>query len=192
MIDTGKYRVYWKMRQTASNRQTAKESPSLSDARNQQTRGESMKNNEVLRYPLADIGPESPVMTVRLHRTPSGYWRFDVRYNHQIDIADRLFNSLAEHAGLEEKVMSLFNRIPRKGRCYPCLYGCSALFCSGQHFPNRESVVNLIENAYLPCWRYAVDKIMENHTSGDSWLHAVRKTERQYWSVVNRTAPTEK
>ena len=63
---------------------------------------------------------------------------------------------------------------------------------SGQHFPNRESVVNLIENAYLPCWRYAVDKIMENYTSGDSWLHAVRKTERQYWSVVNRTAPTEK
>ena len=63
-----------------------------------------MKRNEVLRYPLADIGPESPVMTVRLHRTPSGYWRFDVRYNHQIDIADRLFNSLAEHAGLEEKV----------------------------------------------------------------------------------------
>ena len=151
-----------------------------------------MKNNEVLRYPLADIGPESPVMTVRLHRIPSGYWRFDVRYNHQIDIADRLFNSLAEHAGLEEKVMSLFNRIPRKGRCYPCLYGCSALFCSGQHFPNRESVVNLIENAYLPCWRYAVDKIMENYTSGDSWLHAVRKTERQYWSEVNRTAPTEK
>ena len=137
-----------------------------------------MKNNEVLRYPLADIGPESPVMTVRLHRTPSGYWRFDVRYNHQIDIADRLFNSLAEHAGLEEKDM--------------CLYGCSALFCRGQHFPNRESVVNLIENAYLPCWRYAVDKIMENYTSGDSWLHAVRKTERQYWSVVNRTAPTEK
>ena len=43
-----------------------------------------MKRNEVLRYPLADIGPESPVMTVRLHRTPSGYWRFDVRYNHQI------------------------------------------------------------------------------------------------------------
>ncbi len=41
MIDTGKYRVYWKMRQTASNRQTAKESPSLSDARNQQTRGET-------------------------------------------------------------------------------------------------------------------------------------------------------
>ena len=98
-----------------------------------------MKNNEVLRYPLADIGPESPVMTVRLHRIPSGYWRFYVRYNHQIDIADRLFNSLVEHAGLEEKVMSLFNRIPRKGRCYPCLYGCSALFCSGQHFPNRES-----------------------------------------------------
>ena len=51
---------------------------------------------------------------------------------------------------------------------------------------------NLIENAYLPSWRYAVDNIMENYTSGDSWLHAVRKTERQYWSVVNRTAPTEK
>ena len=60
-----------------------------------------MKRNEVLRYPLADIGPESPVMTVRLHRTPSGYWRFDVRYNHQIDIADRLFNSLAE---LEDRI----------------------------------------------------------------------------------------
>ena len=50
------------------------------------------------------ITRNDPVMTVRLHRTPSGYWRFDVRYNHQIDIADRLFNSLAEHAGLEEKV----------------------------------------------------------------------------------------
>ena len=36
------------------------------------------------------------------------------------------------------------------------------------------------------------DTGMENYTSGDSWLHAVRKTERQYWSVVNRTAPTEK
>ena len=43
-----------------------------------------MKRNEVLRYPLADTGSESPAMTVRLHRTPSGYWRFDVRYNHQI------------------------------------------------------------------------------------------------------------
>lgn len=79
-----------------------------------------MKRNEVLRYPLADIGPESPVMTVRLHRTPSGYWRFDVRYNHQIDIADRLFNSLAEHAGREEKVMSLFNRIPGSESAVRC------------------------------------------------------------------------
>ena len=151
-----------------------------------------MKNNEVLRYPLADIGPESPVMTVNLHRTPSGYWRFGVRYNHQIDLADRLFDSLAEHAGLEEKVMSVFNGIPRKGRCYPCLWSCAALFCSGQHFPDRESVVNLIENAYLPCWRYAIDTIMENYTPGESWLHAVRKTEKQHWSVVNRTAPAEK
>ena len=93
-----------------------------------------MKNNEVLRYPLADIGPESPVMTVRLHRTPSGYWRFDVRYNHQIDIADRLFNSLAEHAGLEEKVMSLFNRIPRKGRCTHVCMAVPLSFASDSTF----------------------------------------------------------
>ena len=58
-----------------------------------------MKNDKVLRYPLADIGPESLVMTVYLHRTPSGYWRFGVRYNHQIDVADRLFDSLADSAG---------------------------------------------------------------------------------------------
>ena len=59
-----------------------------------------MKNDKVLRYPLADIGPESPVITVNLHRTPSGYWQFYVECNHQIDIADRLFDSLAEQAGL--------------------------------------------------------------------------------------------
>ena len=147
-----------------------------------------MKRNEVLRYPLADIGPESPVMTVHLHRTPSGYWSFGVRYNHQIDVADRLFNSLAEQAGLEEKAMRLFNSIPRKRRCYPCLLSCSALFCRGEHFPDRESVVNLIENAYLPCWRYAIGRIMENYTPGEPWLHAVRKTERQHWPSGDQSA----
>ena len=146
-----------------------------------------MKRNEVLRYPLADIGPESPVMTVYLHRTPSGYWRFKVKYDPQIDIADRLFDSLAEHAGLEERAMSLFNGIPRKGRFHPCLLSCSALFCSGRYFPDRESVVNLIENAFLPCWRYAVGRIMENYTAGDSWHHAVRETERQYWPGMTST-----
>ena len=146
-----------------------------------------MKRNEVLRYPLADIGPESPVMTVNLHRTTAGYWRFNVECNLQIDIADRLFDSLAEHAGLEEKAMSLFNCIPRKGRFHPCLLSCSALFCSGRYFPDRESVVNLIENAFLPCWRYAVGRIMENYTPGDSWHHAVRKTERQYWPGMTST-----
>ena len=151
-----------------------------------------MKNNEVLRYPLADIGPESPVITVNLHRSSAGYWRFKVQHNLQIDIADRLFISLADSAGLEEKAMSLFTSIPRRGRCYPCLWGGSALFCSGEHFPDRESVVNLIENAYLPCWRYAINRIMENYTPGESWLHAVRKTEKQHWSVENRTAPAEK
>ena len=148
-----------------------------------------MKNNEVLRYPLADIGPESPVMTVNLHRTTDGYWRFNVECNLQIDIADRLFDSLAEHAGLEGKVMRLFKSVPRKGRCYPCLWSCSALFCRGRHFPDRESVVNLIENAYLPCWRYAIDRIMENYTPGESWLSAVRKTEKQHWSAAG---PEEK
>lgn len=151
-----------------------------------------MKRSEVLRYPLADIGPESPVMTIYLYRTPSGYWRFGVRYNHQIDLADRLFDSLADLAGVEEKVLELFNKITRKGRFYPCLLSCSALFCSGRYFPDRESVVNLVEKALLPCWRYAIDRIMENYTPGESWLHAVRKTERQHWSVVNRTVPAEK
>lgn len=148
-----------------------------------------MKNNEVLRYPLADIGPESPVITVNLHRSSAGYWRFKVQHNLQIDIADRLFISLADSAGLEEKAMSLFTSIPRRGRCYPCLWGGSALFCSGEHFPDRESVVNLIENAYLPCWRYAINRIMENYTPGESWLHAVRKTEKQHWSAAG---PKEK
>ena len=145
-----------------------------------------MKRNEVLRYPLADIGPESPVMTVYLHRTLSGYWRFGVRYNHQIDVADRLFDSLADRAGVEEKVLEQFNKIPRRGRCYPCLLSCSALFCSGQHFPDRESVVNLVEKALLPCWRYAIGRIMENYTSGEPWLHAVRKTEKQHWSAIDQ------
>ena len=148
-----------------------------------------MKNNEVLRYPLADIGPESPVITVNLHRSSAGYWRFKVQHNLQIDIADRLFISLADSAGLEEKAMSLFTSIPRRGRCYPCLWGGSALFCSGEHFPDRESVVNLIENAYLPCWRYAINRIMENYTPGEPWLHAVRKTEKQHWSAAG---PKEK
>ncbi len=145
--------------------------------------------NEVLRYPLADIGPESPVMTVNLHRTSAGYWQFKVEHNLQIDIADRLFISLADSAGLEEKVMGLFNSIPRKRRCYPCLWGCSAIFCSGEHFPDRESVMNLIENALLPCWRYAIDRIMENYIPGESWLCAVRKTEKQHWSAAG---PEEK
>jgi len=151
-----------------------------------------MKNNEVLRYPLADIGPESPMMTVHLYRTSAGYWRFYVECNHQIDIADRLFDSLAEQAGLEEKAMRLFNSIPRKGRCYPCLLSSAALFCCGRHFPDRESIMNLIENAYLPCWRYAINRIMENYAPGETWLHAVRKTEKLHWSVENRTAPAEK
>ena len=145
-----------------------------------------MKRSEVLRYPLADIGPESPVMTVYLQRTPSGYWQFRVQHNLQIDIADRLFNSLADRAGLEGKVMGLFNSIPRKRRCYPCLWGCSALFSSGEHFPDRESVVNLVEKALLPCWRYAIDRIMENYTPGEPWLHAVRKTEKQHWPTKDQ------
>lgn len=143
-----------------------------------------MKRNEDLRYPLADIGPESPVMTVHLHRTSSGYWSFSVQYNHQIDIADRLFDSFAEQAGLEEKVLELFNKIPRKGRFYPCLLSYSALFCSGRYFPDRESVLNLIEKALLPCWCYAIDRIMENYTPGDSWHHTVRKTEKKEWQRV--------
>ena len=151
-----------------------------------------MKNNEVLRYPLADIGPESPVMTVYLHRTLSGYWSFGVRYNHQIDLADRLFDSLADHAGVEEKVLELFNSIPRKGRFYPCLMSSTALFARGKFFPDRDSVVNLVEKALLPCWHYAIGRIMENYTPGDSWYHAVRKTEKHHWSSTNRTAPTEK
>ena len=151
--------------------------------------GGNMKRSEVLRYPLADIGPESPVMTVHLQRTPSGYWSFGVRYNHQIDVADRLFDSLADRAGVEEKVLELFNKIPRRGRFYPCLLSCSALFCSGRYFPDRESVVNLVEKALLPCWRYAIDRIMENYTPGESWLRAVRKTEKQHWSAAG---PEEK
>ena len=151
-----------------------------------------MKNDEVLRYSLADIGPESPMMTVHLYRTSAGYWRFYVECNHQIDIADRLFDSLAEQAGLEEKAMRLFYSIPRKGRCYPCLLSSAALFCCGRHFPDRESIMNLIENAYLPCWRYAINRIMENYAPGETWLHAVRKTEKLHWSVENRTAPAEK
>ena len=151
-----------------------------------------MKRNEVLRYPLTDIGPESPMMTVHLYQTSAGYWRFKVKYDPQIDLADRLFDSLAEHAGLEEKAMRLFNSIPRKRRCYPCLLSSAALFCCGRHFPDRESIMNLIENAYLPCWRYAINRIMENYTPGESWLRAIRKTERQHWSVVNRTVPAEK
>ena len=143
-----------------------------------------MKRNEDLRYPLADIGPESPVMTVHLHRTPSGYWSFRVQYNHQIDIADRLFDSFADQAGLEEKVLELFNKIPRKGRFYPCLLSYSALFCSGRYFPDRESVLTLIEKALLPCWCYAIDRIMENYTPGDLWHHAVRKTEKKEWQRV--------
>jgi len=150
-----------------------------------------MKRNEVLRYPLADIGSESPVMTVYLHRTLSGYWRFNVEYNHQIDLADRLFDSLADHAGIEEKVMGVFNSIPRKGRFYPCLLSSSGLFCRGRYFPDRESVLKLVEEALLPCWRYAVDRIMENYMPGDSWFHAVRKTEKQHWSSANRIAPAK-
>ena len=140
-----------------------------------------MKKDEVLRYPLADIGPESPEMTVHLHRTPSGYWRFGVRCNRQIDIADRLFASLADSAGVEEKIIELFNKIPRRGRFYPCLLNCSALFCRGRYFPDRESVVRLIEKALLPCWQYAADRIMENRAPGESWYDAVRKMEWKHW-----------
>ena len=107
-----------------------------------------------------------------------------MQYNHQIDIADRLFDSFAEQAGLEEKVLELFNKIPKKGRFYPCLLSYSALFCSGRYFPDRESVLNLIEKALLPCWHYAIDRIMENYTPGDLWHHAVRKTEKKEWQRV--------
>ena len=142
-----------------------------------------MKNDKVLRYPLADIGPESPEMTVHLHRTPSGYWRFGVRCNRQIDLADRLFASLADSAGVEEKIIELFNKIPRRGRFYPCLLNCSALFCRGRYFPDRESAVNLVEKALLPCWQYAADRIMENHAPGESWYDAVRKMEWKRWGA---------
>lgn len=151
-----------------------------------------MKRNEVLRYPLADIGSESPAMTVYLHRTPSGYWRFNVKHNHQIDLADQLFDSLSELAGLEEEVMVLFNGIPRKGRFTPCLLSGSALFARGKFFPDRDSVVNLIENAFLPCWRYAIGKIMENYSPGASWLQAVRKTEKDLRSSTSQAVSSKK
>lgn len=60
MIDTGKYRVYWKMRQTASNRQTTKKSPSLSDAPNQQTRGETWKETKFCGIRLLIPAPNHP------------------------------------------------------------------------------------------------------------------------------------
>ena len=187
MIKGRKYRVYGKSRPT---RQTIKHGETLrGDSLTHKSNRRNMKNDKVLRYPLADIGTESPMMTVHLHQTSTGYWQFRVQHNLQIDIADRLFNSLADSAGLEEKVMGLFNSIPRKRRCYPCLWSCSALFCRGEHFPDRESVVNLIENAYLPCWRYAIGRIMENYTPGESWLRAVRETEKQHWSAAG---PEEK
>ena len=109
-----------------------------------------MKNNEDLRYPLADIGPESPEMTVHLHQTPTGYWQFRLEHNLQIDLADRLFEYLAELAGFDDRVIEAFKKIPRKRHCYPCLWSCSPLFSSGWHFPDRESVMQLIENEYLP------------------------------------------
>ena len=140
-----------------------------------------MKNNEVLHYPLADIGPESPEMTVHLHRTPAGYWQFRLEHNIQIDLADRLFEYLAELAGFDDRVIEAFKKIPRKRHCYPCLWSCSPLFSSGWYFPDRESVMQLIENEYVPCWKYAVGRIMENYSPGDSWLQAVRKTEREVW-----------
>ncbi len=88
--------------------------------------------------------------------------------------------------------MDLFNSIPRRGRFFPCLMSSAALFARGKFFPDRDSIVILVEKAFLPCWRYALDRIMENYTPGDSWLHAVRETEKQHWSAVDRTAPAEK
>jgi len=138
-----------------------------------------MKKNETLNYPLADFKPDPPAMTVHLHRTPTGYWAYRLGRNLQIDLADRLIDTLCDLAGFEVKFNEIFNGITRKGRFHPRVSGCSALYSCGEFFPDRESIVNLIENAYLPCWCFAIRRIMVNRHPGTSWLKAVQETEKQ-------------
>ena len=141
-----------------------------------------MKRNEVLRYQLADVGPEPPVMSVHLHCTRAGYWRFRVSRNAPIDLADRLFDELSELAGLQKKIDEVFYSTPQTRRRKAELMCFSALSLYGSHFPDRESVVRIIERALLPCWRCAAEKIMENRAPDKSWYDAVRKTEKMQWS----------
>lgn len=149
-----------------------------------------MKNNETLCFKLAKIGKNELMITLHLHRTSSGYWSFCLRYGLNIDMADRLIQHLADRAGFEEKFNAIFHSTERRGRFYPTAFSCSALYCSGKFFPSRESIVKLITEAFLPCWKYAVDQIISCGAPGDSWAHMVWKAEKQI--LYSETGHAEK
>ena len=151
-----------------------------------------MKRKEVLRYQLADVDPEPPVMTVYLRCTRAGYWWFRLSRNAPIDLADRLFDDLSELAGLQKKIDEVFYTTPQTRRRDAELLCFSAIGAHGSYFPDRESVVRLIEKAYLPCWQYAADRIMENRAPGESWYDAVRKTEWKHWGYKHESSSGEK
>ena len=116
-------------------------------------------------------------MEVRLHKTPSRYWSFLLSCDQHTDIVDQVMNYFGLECGFLEKFQEHFLGIPSRGKVVPKAMMLKPVYCSGSHFPDRESIIQLIECVFLPCWRYAADKILEFREPGESWYTATRKAE---------------
>lgn len=136
-----------------------------------------MKKNETLIYKLTDVGDETVTMEVRLHKTPSRYWSFLLSCDQYTDIADQVMNYFGLECGFLEKFQEHFLAIPSRGKVVPKAMMLKPVYCSGSHFPDWESIIQLIECVFLPCWRYAADRILEFRGPRESWYTATRKAE---------------
>ena len=134
-----------------------------------------MNNNGVLQFRLAELDWQSPTITVYLRRNAAGRWDFEVTYNMFVSVADKLINHLARQAGLKERVSEHIRQIGKGPRIH-----ISTLKASGKNLPDRESVVRIVRQVFLPCWRQAAAKIMVFYEPGDDWLGAVLKAEKKY------------
>lgn len=139
-----------------------------------------MKKFETLRYELDDGDCGKLTMSVRLRRTKAGYWSFALERGMEVDMAERALHHFAVKTGFDEKLIAALNATPRRGRAFPTISLRMPFFCDGEHFPDRASIMKLVDEVFLPSWRYAVERVMAYRPRGGTWMDAVNEVERKH------------
>ena len=137
-----------------------------------------MKKEEILSYDLADVGNETVAIEVHLYKKGPHSWSFVTHCDTNLDCADRILMHYADECFSEKTFDFCFDDICRRARPSMTVSPGHAFFAFGDHFPDRSSVVSMVEAVFLPCWMHAVNRVLAFRSPGDSWDDARRKAEK--------------